>query len=94
MLDANGDAEAHLDIKEGQKDFKENENSTSLGGFQDAEWRAILTGASSGRSEPLRFAVRLSHYPVHANTGPLDGSMREGDYAIGTRSWRKSKHEE
>jgi hypothetical protein len=83
-LDANGDAEVRLDVKEDYKDFKENEDSYAYGRFQDVEFRAIVTDPSSGRSEPLKFKVRLSHDPVHTYLRQLDGNGSEGDFVITT----------
>jgi hypothetical protein len=83
-LDANGDAEVRLDVKEDYKDFKENESSYAYGRFQDVEFRAIVTDTSSGRSEPLKFKVRLSHDPVHTYIRQLDGDMSEGDFVVTT----------
>jgi hypothetical protein len=69
-LDANGDAEVCLDVKKDYDKFKENENSYAYGRFQDVEFRAIVTDPSTGRSEPLKFEVRLTHDPVHTYLRP------------------------
>jgi hypothetical protein len=84
MLDSNGDAEVRLDVKKNYDEFKANEDTYAYGRFQDLEFRAIVTDPSTGRSEPLKFKVRLSHDPVHTYLRQLDGDKSEGDFVITT----------
>jgi hypothetical protein len=79
-IDANGDAELHLDVKEDFGDFKDREYER----FTDIRYRAIVTDVTTGRSEPRNFTVRLTRYPVHIYLRVLGGNEREGDYLIST----------
>jgi hypothetical protein len=81
-LDANGDAEVRLDVKKDYGDFKDGIYEY----YQDVEFRAIVTDASSGRSEPLKFKVRLSHDPVHIYLHRINGNDIEGDFIVSTSS--------
>jgi hypothetical protein len=80
MLDTNGDAELHLDVKKDFGDFKDEEYKR----FIDIRYRAIVTDATTGRSEPRNFTVRLTRHPVHIYLRTLGGNEREGDYLIST----------
>jgi alpha-D-ribose 1-methylphosphonate 5-triphosphate synthase subunit PhnH len=77
-LDADGDAELHLDVKKDFGDFKDQEYRR----FTDIRYRAIVTDVTTGRSEPRNFTVRLTRYPVHIYLRELGGNDREGDYLI------------
>ncbi|MGD0903766.1 MAG: alpha-2-macroglobulin family protein, partial [Terracidiphilus sp.] len=77
-LDANGDADLRLDVKEDFGDFKDRDYER----YQDVRYRAIVTDATTGRSEPRNFTVRLTHYPVHIYLRALGGNDREGDYLV------------
>ncbi|MGD0860180.1 MAG: alpha-2-macroglobulin family protein [Terracidiphilus sp.] len=79
-LDANGDADLHLDVKKDFDDFKDQDYER----FTDLRYRAIVTDATTGRSEPRNFSVRLTHYPVHIYLRELGGNDREGDYLVST----------
>ena len=79
-LDANGDAEIHLDVKKDFGDFKDREYEH----FTDIRYRAIVTDATTGRSEPRNFTVRLTRYPEHIYLRWMGGNEREGDYLIST----------
>jgi hypothetical protein len=79
-LDSKGDAELHLNVKADFDDFKENESKR----YSDIPYRAIVTDATTGRSEPRNFTVRLTHYPVHIYLRELGGNDREGDYLVTT----------
>jgi alpha-D-ribose 1-methylphosphonate 5-triphosphate synthase subunit PhnH len=79
-LDANGDADLHLDVKEDFGDFKDRDYER----YQDVRYRAIVTDPTTGRSEPRNFTVRLTHYPVHICLRALGGNDREGDYLVST----------
>jgi len=79
-LNANGDAEIHLDVKKNFGDFKDRAYER----FTDIRYRAIVTDATTGRSEPRNFTVRLTRYPVHIYLRDMGGNEREGDYLIST----------
>ncbi|MGA3159863.1 MAG: alpha-2-macroglobulin family protein [Terracidiphilus sp.] len=79
-LDAKGDAELHLDVKEDFGDFKDRQYER----YTDIRYRAIVTDSTTGRSEPRNFTVRLTRYPVHIYLRALGGNEREGDYLIST----------
>ncbi len=79
-LDANGDAEMHLDVKTDFDDFKDSANDR----YRDVEFRAIVTDLSSGRSEPRKFTVRLTHDPIHIYLNELEGNQREGEFIVNT----------
>jgi hypothetical protein len=44
--------------------------------FNDILYRAIVTDATTGRSEPRNFSVRLTHHPVHIYLRKLGGNDR------------------
>jgi len=79
-LDANGDTEIHPDVKKDFGDFKDQVYRR----FTDIRYRAIVTDATTGRSEPRNFTVRLTRYPVHIYLRALGGNDREGNYLIST----------
>jgi hypothetical protein len=83
-LDANGDAEVRLDVKKESDELKDPQEYHSNGRFQDVEFRAIVTDPSTGRSEPLKFKVRLSRDPVHTYLRHLYGNKSEGDFVVTT----------
>jgi hypothetical protein len=77
-LDSNGDAELHLDLKGNFEEFKDRDYER----YEDVDYRAIVTDLSSGRSEPRRFLVRLTHDPVHIYVRSLGGGDKEGDFLV------------
>jgi A-macroglobulin TED domain/Alpha-2-macroglobulin family/Carboxypeptidase regulatory-like domain/MG2 domain/A-macroglobulin receptor binding domain len=79
-LDPSGDAEFKLEVK----DEFEKLGERSYDRYTDLQYRAIVTDASTGRSEPRNFTVRLSHDPVHIYVTPMGGTDREGDYFVST----------
>jgi hypothetical protein len=79
-LDANGDADLHLDVKRDFDDFRD----SGYERFTDIRYRAIVTDSTTGRSEPRNFTVRLTHHPVHIYVRALGGNDREGDYMVST----------
>ena len=79
-LDPDGNAEFKLDVKEDFGDLKDRDYDR----YTDHEYHAIVTDASTGRSEPRNFTVRLSHHPVHIYVTGLGGNDREGDYLVST----------
>jgi hypothetical protein len=81
-LDSNGNADLHLDLKDKFADFKDRDYERYL----DVDYRAVVTDLSSGRSEPRRFLVRLTHDPVHIYFRLLSGSDREGDFLVTANS--------
>lgn len=79
-LDSNGDGEFKLNV---QQDFDEL-SDRNYDRYTDLQYRAMVTDASTGRSEPRNFTVRLSHHPVHIYVTALGGNEREGDYLVST----------
>jgi hypothetical protein len=79
-LDSKGDTELKLDVK---KDFDEL-RLEDYRRYTDLQYRATVTDASTGRSEPRNFTVRLSHDPVHIYVTSAGGNDREGDYLVST----------
>jgi len=79
-LDANGDASFTLNVK---SDFDDLAGDT-YERYIDLQWRAIVTDASTGRSEPRKFTVRLSRDPVHIYLSEPLGDEREGDVIVST----------
>jgi len=77
-LDANGDATISLDESRGLAEIKDNEYER----YVDVRYHAIVTDATTGRSEPRNFTVRLTRYPVHLYLNRLGGNDREGDYIV------------
>ena len=79
-LDEHGNAELKLKLQDEFNDFKDKEYQR----YRDIEFRAYVTDASSGRSEPRNFKVRLTRYPVHIYLNRMGGNDREGDYIVST----------
>jgi hypothetical protein len=79
-LDASGDAELHLNVKEDFDDLKDNDYER----YTDIRYRALVTGTTTGRSEPRNFTVRLTRYPVHIYVRALGANQHEGDYLVST----------
>lgn len=79
-LDANGDVIFTLDVKSDFEDLTGNTYER----YTDLSWRAIVTDASTGRSEPRKFTVRLSRDPVHIYLSEPLGDEREGDVIVST----------
>ena len=79
-LDANGNADVRLDVKKDYDEFKASDYER----YSDVKFRAIVTDQSSGRSEPLKFAVRLTRDPVHIYLRHLDGNESEGEFVVTT----------
>ncbi len=52
--------------------------------YRDVKYRAMVTDASTGRTEPRNFAVRLTKEPVHIYLNPIGSSEREGEHLIST----------
>lgn len=79
-LDANGDAELHLNVKDDFADLKGRDYEQYI----DLEYRAVVTDASTRRSEPRNFTVRLTKDPFHIYLDATGGNDREGDYLLRT----------
>jgi hypothetical protein len=79
-LDANGDTELRLDVKEDFDDFKDRAYER----YNDIRYRALVTDSTTGRSEPRNFTVRLTRYPVHIYVRELGTNEHEGDYLVST----------
>lgn len=80
VLDRNGDAVFHPDFQAEFAQFKD----TSYLRYRDLTFRAYVTDATSGRTEPRKFSVRISHAPIHIYLRELGGNNREGDYLVMT----------
>jgi hypothetical protein len=78
--DEDGNASFTLDVK---SDFDDLAGDT-YERYTDLAWRAIVTDASTGRSEPRKFTVRLSRDPVHIYLSESLGDEREGDVIVST----------
>ncbi|HUB51290.1 MAG TPA: alpha-2-macroglobulin family protein [Terracidiphilus sp.] len=79
-LDANGDASFTLDVK---SDFADLSNE-DYQRYTDLAYRAVVTDSSTGRSEPIKFMVRLTRDPVHVYLSQPLGDDREGDVIVST----------
>lgn len=79
-LDEHGDAELKLNVQEDFSDLK----TTDYQRYRDIEYRAYVTDASTGRTEPRNFTVRLTRYAVHIYLNEIGGNDREGDYIVST----------
>jgi hypothetical protein len=79
-LDANGDAELRLDVKKDFDEFRGEDYER----YSDVQYRAFVTDASTGRSEPRNFTVRLTRDPVHIYLTEAGGDDREADYIVST----------
>ena len=79
-LNADGNASFTLDVKSDFDDLA----SDTYERYTDLAWRAIVTDASTGRSEPRKFTVRLSRDPVHIYLSEPLGDEREGDVIVST----------
>ncbi|HWG19988.1 MAG TPA: alpha-2-macroglobulin family protein [Terracidiphilus sp.] len=79
-LGTNGDASFHLDVKSDFDEFKSREYERST----DIRYRAVVTDATTGRSEPRSFTLRLTRDPVHIYVSELGGNAREGEYIVST----------
>jgi hypothetical protein len=79
-LDEHGDAELKLNVQDDFSDFK----TTDYERYRDIEYRAYVTDASTGRTEPRNFTARLTHYAVHIYLNQMGGNNREGDYIANT----------
>lgn len=79
-LDAHGDAELRLDMKDDFSNLKNDERKR----YQDIDFRAMVTDTSTGRTEPRNFKLRITRYPVHIYLNHMGGNDREGDYIVST----------
>jgi uncharacterized protein YfaS (alpha-2-macroglobulin family) len=79
-LDMNGDATVNLKVAD---DFEELKDS-SWERFRDVRFRAMVTDATTGRTEPRNFAVRLTKEAVHIYLIAVGTSEREGEYMLST----------
>ena len=80
QLDVNGDATLKLKVTDEFDQLK----SDTWERFRDVKYRAMVTDATTGRTEPRNFAVRLSKEPVHIYLNPIGSTDREGEYLIST----------
>jgi hypothetical protein len=80
QLDVNGDATLKLKVTDEFDQLK----SDTWERFRDVKYRAMVTDATTGRTEPRNFAVRLTKEPVHIYLNPIGSTDREGEYLIST----------
>jgi hypothetical protein len=80
QLDANGDATLNLKVTDEFDQLR----SSRWERFRDVKYRAMATDATTGRTEPRNFTVRLTKEPVHIYLNPIGSSEREGEYLIST----------
>ena len=80
LLDANGDATLTLKVAD---DFEQLKSDT-WERYKDVRYRAMATDATTGRTEPRNFAVRLTKEAVHIYLNPIGSSDRDGEYLIST----------
>jgi len=79
-LDANGDATLSLKVTDESDELKD----SSWERFRDVKYRAMVTDATTGRTEPRNFAVRLTKDPVHIYLNAIGTGEREGEYMLST----------
>ena len=80
VLDGSGDASVTLDVKSDFEDMLGRDYER----YADIQYRAMITDASSGRTEPRNFTVRLSRDPIHIYLNSLGSDDREGDFLLST----------
>jgi hypothetical protein len=80
QLDVNGDATLKLKVTDEFDQLKSN----TWERFRDVKYRAMVTDATTGRTEPRNFAVRLTKEPVHIYLNPIGSTDHEGEYLIST----------
>lgn len=79
-LDANGDVTASLKVTDEFDELKD----SSWERFRDVKYRAMVTDATTGRTEPRNFVVRLIKEAVHIYLNPIGTDEREGEYMLST----------
>lgn len=79
-LDANGDATVSLKVADEFDELKD----SNWERFRDVDYRAMVTDATTGRTEPRNFTVRLTKEPVHIYLNPIGGNERQGEYLLST----------
>jgi hypothetical protein len=80
QIDANGDSTLTLKVADEFDDLK----NDTWRRYRDVKYRAMVTDASTGRTEPRNFVVRLSREPVHIYLNAIGTSNREGEYLLST----------
>lgn len=86
-LDGEGDAVFHPDLTGEFQEFR----GRGYERFTDLTWRAYVTDATSGRTEPRKFTMRLSHQAIHIYLSELARRPERGrisglDFLCGRRS--------
>jgi hypothetical protein len=79
-LDDHGDALFHPDLK---GEFERFHDDSYLR-YRDLTFRAYVTDPTTGRTEPRKFSLRISHRAIHIYLRELGGDNREGDYLVST----------
>jgi hypothetical protein len=80
QLDASGEATLTLKVTDEFDQLK----SDTWQRYRDVKYRAMVTDATTGRTEPRNFTVRLTKEPVHIYLNPIGSGEREGEYLIST----------
>jgi hypothetical protein len=80
QIDANGDATLKLKVADGFDQLQ----SDSWERYRDVKYRAMVTDATTGRTEPRNFTIRLTKEPVHIYLNRIGSSQREGEYLLST----------
>jgi hypothetical protein len=80
VLDKDGNATLHPDIKGEFEDFAD----ANYLRYRDLTYRAYVTDPTTGKTEPRKFSVRVSHQPIHIYLREMGGNDREGDFLVTT----------
>ncbi len=80
QLDPSGDAKLTLKVSDEFDQLK----SDSWERYRDVKYRAMVTDATTGRTEPRNFAIRLTKDPVHIYLNAIGAGEREGEYLLST----------
>ena len=86
QLDVNGDATLKLKVTDEFDQLK----SDTWERFRDVKYRAMVTDATTGRTEPRNFAVRLTKEPVHIYLNPIGSSEQEEVPDLSNRICRRN----
>ena len=79
-LDHEGNAVFHPDLR---REFALLQDASYFR-YHDLTFRAYVTDATTGRTEPRKFSLRMSREPIHIYLRELGGNNREGDYVVMT----------
>lgn len=77
-LNRDGDAIFHPNVTQAFRAFR----AEAYLRFRDLTFRAYVTDPTTGRTEPRKFSLRISHQPIHIYLRELGGNNREADYLV------------